>query len=476
MRYRLEAWHIALAAVLVLALSLMAIAVFRFKLPFSWDVWYHVRMGDLFKEGLVWWDWGSFGPTGRPNLYSPGFHMFLAGLSLFFSASTQTIARYLPLVMYPLTIGVFYWLISLLYDRETAIISAALAITIPVSVDRGVISSSQALATIFMLLVFIFFFKSLDNRKWAFVAGAFGAAVVLTHGLTLIVTASVVLLFTLFLILNVRHDKDSIRNILLILGVFIIVSAIIPSYWIHHLLGHGIYSRLPESIIIPLKSYPNKLGALQLGLACIGLGWVVTRRRRSEQLVFSWFLVTFALSTSMFWILPSRFIEFMALPVAALAGIAIKRMILSNRLAVGIGICGLILVSLAGPYMYMHSISPLVYEHEGEAFTWLGEETIVDGQVITGWFFAPVCAAISHKVPIKGAYYSGSFNYNERTKDTNSFYRGDPAIVEKYLIRYVYFGRKELYDYKDDSFLNECDLFNKTYSGATSNFYCVLEE
>jgi 4-amino-4-deoxy-L-arabinose transferase-like glycosyltransferase len=473
--YRRRLWALALMAALALGIVLISVAVLRYRLPFSWDVWYHIRMGESFTHGYVWWDWGSFGPTGRPNLYPPAFHLLLAGLSAVSSSSVQSVARALPLVFYPVTLALVFWLCALLYDRRTALLSVVFCSLIPVFVDRGVIPSSQALASIFMLLALIFFAKSESDRRYAVASGAFGAGVVLGHGLTLIVLACVILVMAAAEAWESRETPAALRLVFVRLGIFAGVAALLPSYWLYYLFDHGVYSRIPESAAMALRDYPSKLGELQLGLACAGVAIVLARRTRADRVLVGWFAATFLLSTAAFWVLPSRFVEFMAIPCAMLAAVAVNRMLLSEHRLVSLGLIGIVLVALAGPYAYVNSISPLVYEHEEAALLWLRDDAVVSGQVITGWFFAPVTGAISGKVPIKGSYYSGSFHYTERTNDTNSFYRGDLSIAEKYDISYVFYGRKESYDYGQLSFLDASDSASVMYSGASTQFYHLTE-
>ncbi len=469
--YRRRLWALALGSALALGIALVSVAVLRYRLPFSWDVWYHIRMGESFTHGFVWWDWGSFGPTGRPNLYPPAFHLLLAGLSVISGAPVQSVARALPMALYPVTLALVFWLSALLYGRRVALLSVVLCAMVPVFVDRGVIASSQALASICMLLALIFFVKSGSDRRYAAVSGLFGAGVVLGHGLTLIVLACVIIIMASIDAWDARAARSPMRPVLERLGIFAAVSAMLPSYWLYYLFDHGVYSRIPESAALALRDYPGKLGALQLGLAAVGFAIALSRRSRADRMLAGWLAATFLLSTAAFWVLPSRFIEFMVVPCAILAAVAVNRMLESEHRIVSFGMMGLILVALAGPYAYVASISPLVYEHEEAAFLWLRDDAVVDGQILTGWFFAPVSGAISGKVPIKGSYYSGSFHYTERTTDTNLLYRGDFSIAEKYDISYVFYGRKESYDYGALSFLDQSDCAAIMYSGASSVFY-----
>ncbi len=270
---------------------------------------------------------------------------------------------------------------------------------------------------------------------------------------------------------DARAARAPLRPVLERIGLFTAISALLPSYWLYYLFDHGVYSRIPESAALALRDYPEKLGALQLGLAAVGLAIALARRSRADRVLAGWLAATFLLSTAAFWVLPSRFIEFMAVPCAILAAVAVNRLLESEHRLASLGMVGLVLVALAGPYAYVASISPLVYEHEEAAFLWLRDDAVVDGQIITGWFFAPVSGAISGKVPIKGSYYSGSFHYTERTNDTNLFYRGDFSIAEKYDISYVFYGRKESYDYGALSFLDHSDCAGVMYSGESSVFY-----
>jgi len=468
---------ISIFLILIMALLLIAIPVLKYRIPFSWDVWFHIRMGESFTHGFVWWDWGSFGPTGRPNLYPPAFHILLALISKIGGWSTQSVARYLPMLLYPLTAFLIYWFSKLLFDRKVGIFSSIMYIFIPVAVDRGVISSPQALAIILMLLSMIFLIKSEEDWRFSVLAGVFGAGVVLSHGLTLIMFSIMLILygsFTYFLVY--KHDKAEqwrmLRNILVVVGL----SAILPSYWLYYLFDHGVYSRIPESVAMSIKDYPVKLGVFQLALSFVGAGIAYVNRKRSDIFMMSLYIIAFILTTSLFWVLPSRYIEFLAIPVAILAALGLRHLLSSSKEVIAIGIVGIFLVTMSAPLDYVDSISPLVYENEEQSFLWLRDYAVVDGQIMTGWFFAPISAAISGKIPIKGSYYSGSFRYSERTNDTNDFYHGDMSILDKYDVRVVYVGRKERYDYEEVALLDGRDSFNKLYSCEENAFYSVAVE
>lgn len=469
-------WLAAMSAVLLLGCSFMAIAVASYQLPFSWDIWYHIRIGEAFKDGFIWWDWGSFGPQGRPHLYPPGFHILLALLSLTGRVSVETITRFMPLVVFPATIGLFYVLMRQWYDRDVSVLAAFFAVTIPVSVDRGIISSPQAIGTLFMLAAFILCVRMRERLAYAALAGACLAVVILTHGLTLIVAVTMLALYVAFVAYSNRADDAALKRYGIAVLVLSAVAVLIPSYWLYYLFDHGVYSTIPESDALPLKLFPSKLGALQLGLSFLGIGHVLTRRDEGGAFLVMWLVATFLFASALFWVLPTRFIEFMALPVAGLAAVGLRELVGSRRLVAAAGVGGLLLVSLAAPYLYMHAISPTIYPDEDAAFEWLMEGSAEGGQVMTGWFFAPVAAALSPEVPIKGAYYSGSYNYRERTNDTDDFYAGKLSVLYKYGIDHVFVGRKERFDHPSLSFLDETDLLNKTYDGTRSTFYSVWEE
>jgi len=476
MRWRFDLKIISVSLIVLLAFFLIAIPVLRFKMPFSWDVWFHIRMGESFTHGFVWWDWGSFGPTGRPNLYPPAFHILLALISKIGGWSTQSIARYLPLLIYPATAFLVYYLSKTLFDNKTGALAALMYIFIPVAADRGVISSSQALATILLLASFIFYIKSLDDWRYSIASGVLGAGVVLSHGLTLIMLVVMVLTYTAAFYLTSDRGRGTRDQVIKSMLIFAALSALIPSYWLYYLFDHGVYSRIPESVALAIRDYPSSLGLLQLAISFVGAGFAFSRRGRSDIFIIAWAVATFVLSTSVFWVLPSRFIEFLALPVAILAAIGLREALTRNRNVALIGTIGLVLVTMTAPFNYLDSISPLVYENEEASFRWLGDETVINGQVMTGWFFAPVGAAISNKVPIKGSYYSGSFHYSERTNDTNDFYHGDMSILEKYVVKYVYVGRKEIYDYEEVSLMGGRDSLNKMFSCQDNSFYQLQHE
>nr|HPR42463.1 hypothetical protein [Candidatus Methanofastidiosa archaeon] len=322
-------------------------------------------------------------------------------------------------------------------------------------------------------LSMIFLIKSEGDWRYSILSGIMGAGVVLTHGLTLIMFAVLLISYGAFTYLvSCREDPLKRRKLAKCLLVAVGLSAILPSYWLYYLFDHGVYSTIPESTAMALKDYPSKLGLFQLAFSFVGVGAAYCRRGRSELFTLAMYGALFLLTTSFFWVLPTRYIEFLAIPVSILAGLGLKEAMSSKREVMVIGFVGIFLVTLAAPLDYMDSIAPLVYENEESSFLWLRDNAVVDGQIITGWFFASVSAAISLKIPIKGSYYSGSFNYLARTNDTNDFYNGDMSVLDKYDIRVVYVGRKERYDY-EVSLLDGRDSLNKLYSCDENAFYSV---
>lgn len=65
----------ALALVLVCGFLFCSIPLTAYEIPLSWEGFYHARIAQNFARGN-YYDSGSYGPEGRPQVYPPFFISF----------------------------------------------------------------------------------------------------------------------------------------------------------------------------------------------------------------------------------------------------------------------------------------------------------------------------------------------------------------------------------------------------------------
>ncbi|NMC75915.1 MAG: hypothetical protein GYA60_01250, partial [Candidatus Methanofastidiosa archaeon] len=319
----LKYYILALFLIIILSISLTFPLYGRFPFPLSWDIWYHMRIVENFSNGNYFFDPVSFGPEGRIHTYPPLFHIIflvfykilnIAGLSL------MDTARLMPTLLLSLSAISIFLLINKFYGMEIGFMTSFFVLVIPVSLDRGIITSPQSLAFILIPLGFLTYLIGLNEKKYLYISGIISSAIFYTHGLSFIVFYLSLIFFTIIDYLSIK--KIRVSNLLFLSIITIVLS--LPL--IIHLALNGIASNIPYGGIFKISFYPVKLGYITMALAIPGALLLVLRKKEEDLMLLSWGFMAFMLSRNYITgldLLPFRFIEFLAYPLAFYSSFAI---------------------------------------------------------------------------------------------------------------------------------------------------------
>ena len=445
----------------------------RFPYPLSWDIWYHMRIVENFSNGYFTFDPVSFGPEGRIHMYPPLFHILLLGLYKvlnFGGLSIMDTARIMPVILFSLSAISTFILINKFYGKEVGLLSSFFVLVIPVSLDRGIIASPQSLALVLIPLGFLIYLLGLKERKYLYASGIISSAVFYTHGLSFIVFFLSIILFTFLLYLVKREMK--LQNFF----IFTLITIIISFPWIIQLLIHGVASNIPYGGIFKLSFYPVKLGYITMALALPGIVFLILRKREEDLMLISWGTVAFLLSRNYITsldLLPFRFIEFLAYPIAFYSSFAIFEFAKDKRKeAILVAIIGIMIISSFPAAEYVSKVKPMLGAEEHSAFSYLNENSIQDNfTVASSWFTSPILGNISGLKTVEGGYASGSWDYVKRSQDIKALYSGNYSAIDEYNIKYAYLGPREIVEFKNsENYLNASSI-DKLYSTGKTSLY-----
>lgn len=445
----------------------------RFPYPLSWDIWYHMRIVENFSNGYFTFDPVSFGPVGRIHTYPPLFHILLLGLYKILNyggLSIMDAARIMPAILFPLSAISTFLLINKFYGKEVGLLSSFFVLVIPVSLDRGIIASPQSLALVLIPLGFLTYLLGLKERKYLYASGILSSAIFYTHGLSFIVFFISIILFTFLVYLSKREVK--IQNFF----IFTLITIIVSSPWIIQLLMYGVASNIPYGGIFKLTFYPVKLGYITMALSIPGAVFLILRKKEEDLMLLSWGTIAFLLSRNYITsldLLPFRFIEFLAYPLAFYSSFAIFEFAKEKRKeAVFAAIIGIMLISSFPAAEYVSKVKPMLGAEEYSAFSYLNENSIKDNfTVASSWFTSPMLGKVSELKTVEGGYASGSWDYVKRSQDIKALYSGNFSTIDTYKTKYAYIGPREAAEFKNsENYLNASSI-DKLYSTGKASLY-----
>lgn len=469
----LKYYILALFLIIILSISLTFPLYGRFPFPLSWDIWYHMRIVENFSNGNYFFDPVSFGPEGRIHTYPPLFHIIflvfykilnIAGLSL------MDTARLMPTLLLSLSAISIFLLINKFYGMEIGLMTSFFVLVIPVSLDRGIITSPQSLAFILIPLGFLTYLIGLNEKKYLYISGIISSAIFYTHGLSFIVFYLSLIFFTIIDYLSIK--KIRVSNLLFLSIITIVLS--LPL--IIHLALNGIASNIPYGGIFKISFYPVKLGYITMALAIPGALLLVLRKKEEDLMLLSWGFMAFMLSRNYITgldLLPFRFIEFLAYPLAFYSSFAIYEFIKDMKKEVIIAtILSILIISSFPAAEYVSKVKPMIGNEEYSAFEYIKNNTIFDDYTVaSSWYTSPILGKISERKTVEGGYASGSWDYVKRSQDIKSLYSGNYSVIDTYNIKYVYLGPRETADFKNsESYLNKSSM-DKLYSTAKTSLY-----
>lgn len=464
---------IPIALIVILAICETYPLYGRFPYPLSWDIWYHMRIVENFSNGYFTYDPVSFGPEGRIHTYPPLFHILLLGIYKIVNLGGMSIvdaARIMPTILFPLSAISTFLLVNKFYGKEVGLLSSFFVLVIQVSLDRGIIASPQSLALVLMPLGFLTYLLGLKERKYLYASGILSSAVFYTHGLSFIVFFLSIVLFTLLVYLVKREMK--LQNFF----IFTVITIIISFPWIFQLLMHGIASNIPYGGVFKLSFYPVKLGYITMALALPGAVFLILRKNEEDLMLISWGTVAFLLSRNYITsldLLPFRFIEFLAYPLAFYSAFAIFEFAKDKRReAVLAAIIGIMIISSFPAAEYVSKVKPMLGNEEYSAFSYLNENSIKSNfTVASSWFTSPILGKISGVKTVEGGYASGSWDYVKRSQDIKALYSGNYSVIDTYNIKYAYLGPREIAEFKNSEKYINASSIDKLYSTGKTSLY-----
>lgn len=415
--------YFSLVCICLLSFTLVFQHSLQHEHPLSWDVWYHLQISRQAAHGELFWDYGSFGPEGRPQIYPPLLHVFTA-LLFRTGIPLEVIPRGMAPILFTATILTLYLFIKEVWNRSTALVACFFASVSPALLDRGVAYTPESLSFIFLFCGFYFFSK----HRWV-LSGVCGGLLLLTHGITSITYFSVLLCYTVCG--YVIFKKSEWKGVL----ILCVVALAVGSPW----LMRSFPAFIPRGFSYPLSYYPERLGVIQV--VCAFLGGAFLSRDTKSLFVLSFALPLLVLS-QVSPSLPYRFVEFLVFPACILAGIFVNGLRTINWKPWAVAV--LFLMAFAQGFWSIEQYSPVVTEEEVAAFTWAGTLSVKGYTIMSEGNAAPLIAYFSQTPTVKGAYQFGAPDIVERNKDVRQFYMEySSSLFSKYDVSLVYFGAEE---------------------------------
>jgi hypothetical protein len=175
-------------------------------------------------------------------------------------------------------------------------------------------------------------------------------------------------------------------------------------------------------------------------------------------LIVSFLAVTFLLSFNPI-LLPARFLEYMAWPVAMLSGIAANEILSKERRSGAIILLIIFFFGFFQSYTYMEKFKPELDHAEYLSLLWLAH-TSLSGNVMSDWYEAPLIAAISGRSVFWGGYELTAPHLRERKEDyTLMETTWDASLLKRYGIRYGFFEGMKIEIPLDKIFCSSYSLF-----------------
>jgi hypothetical protein len=336
----------------------------------------------------------------------------------------ETIARGMAPLLFTGTILSLYLFVQRLWNPPTALVTCFFAAVSPALLDRGIAYTPESLSFIFLLLAFYFFFK----EKWV-ASGICSGLLLLTHGITSLTFFMVIFVYTggRFIL----SKKGNWKGLLIAYGLALIIG----SPW----LIRSVPVFIPRGFSYPLSYYPQRLGIIQVILACLGVRWL---SKDNKSLAIFSFALPLLLLSQYSPSLPYRFVEILVFPLAILTGVFVHGLKTTGWTSLGVSV--LFLMAFTQGFWSVEDYSPVVTEEEIAAFTWAGSVSVQGYTIMSEGKAAPLIAYFSSTPPVKGAYQFGAPHISELNLDVREFYAAYPdSLFSKYEVSLIYFGAQE---------------------------------
>jgi len=440
--------NILLLSIFVLALAIRFVPLFTHDHPMGVDAYYHFRQAEQFKTGYDSFDELSFG--GRPYVYQPTFHFFLAALSIMTFLPVETVAPIAVTLLGALTVVVVFFIVRRVFKNDTAaLLSAAFLAVTPVFIWK---TSSNTLLTavdMFLLSLAILFLLKQEKTKY-------------------LIAASVLFLFNpliglLAMCLNIAYCRpnashrkiDSVGNIkgwkwidfawLLLFIAFIISSLhFLPAFekiYISKDLPQDILAAMNENIDI--SGYLFRVNVFAVGFGIFGL--YLARKKVKNMLPLLMVLAVSLASLALGVIETDRALVYAVLPLSVFAGFGASEVLKRKPQAFGIMLIILAASTLWGFVSLGNLEWSAIPDSEYAALEWLKNSSSENATILATPIEGHWITYVSRRKNVIDTHLLGATDFTERFDDVMTFYRTDDngirdGLIKKYNISYVFYS------------------------------------
>jgi hypothetical protein len=170
-------------------------------------------------------------------------------------------------------------------------------------------------------------------------------------------------------------------------------------------------------------------------------------------------------------LLPFRFLEFLAYPIAFYSSFALFEFAKDKKKeAIIAAIIGVMIISSFPAAEYVSKVKPMIGNEECSAFVYLKDNSLFGNiTVASSWFTSPIIGKVSGFKTVEGGYASGSWDYIKRSQDIKALYSGNYSIIDSYNIKYSYVGPREIAEFgNSENYINASSI-DKLYSTSKTS-------
>ncbi len=404
------------------AFFLALIPTFKYTVPLSWDIYYHIHNATLYMgKGIVFWDPLTSAPHGRPIYYPPLFHIMLVFLSKITGLGFFTVSRFMQPVFAFLILLSFSYVSGKLYGPLAGFLTGIFLFS-SLFFMRMIFPIPESLAMISIPLFVYGYYRSMEgcSRLYPVLSGLLLGLMLMTHMLSASIILAVVTLSTMVLYIG----KYDIRpwNLLIILGSGFLLASV---WYAPLIVKYGFVFRSPPTSALPLKGYITHLGVLLTILSLAGIVHAAGRREKKDVIMAVWTVFVLALTAAYLLglkVLSDRILYFALFPMATLSADLFNSIRINNGKWSFYAIILLIsLYCIYDGYSLASSIKLEVSDSEldiAEWFRYNGDHATV---VVSDYHIQPAIVAISGQPVSAGGYAPGTIRSINVEKYISSF-------------------------------------------------------
>ncbi|HOI72157.1 MAG TPA: glycosyltransferase family 39 protein [Methanobacterium sp.] len=427
----MEIFFLIIPALVVFFIAL--IPTLKFQWPLSWDIYYHAHMAHLYLEqGFTYFDALTYAPFGRPIFYPPLFQYILAFWGVLFNQDFLTVARVSQPFFAFFVLLSFTYVTYKIYNICVAFFAGFLTMSTSL-IHRFVLPIPENLALIiFPITIYLYYWSIKDNNyRYALFSGILAGIIFLVHSLSILILVMVITVFTVSILILKR--KINLKHFWIFLISTLLVGSI---WWLPLLLKNGFVFISPPNQVAGLGVYLLMLGVPSVILMPIGGYLILKRREIKDLLVLTWFLSILFLANIYLLgidVLSERILTFAVFPLAIIAGLGLDyvRTHFNRKLFYSLAALILVAVIFTGAY-YMSYTKPLVNPSEIDVANWFKANGDSQGVVVSSNYkLDPVIVAVARQPVATGGYDNGRLNSLDIGKYINGNFAKSDVISDK---------------------------------------------